>query len=673
MKRIMAKLSAKLLIVIAAVVILLLGAASFIISNVVKKTYFETVVNDIDVSITLMERLVSIYSEALSQQMMTQVRTFLGVYQGDITVDFENRIKTAGDFEAPTIRKGDMVLNTAFDEFQGIDDATGFAPTLFVFEDGIFRRTMTTLPAKPESYGGPLYIPDNQRADILAGKPIFYTMVLYGKIKIGIAYPLTNNAGKVMGAITTSTDLDDALDIVRSDLKNIRVGGDTGYLYIMDAQSGLFVIHPTMEKENGYELKDKEGNAFLKAVGEKKTGQINYDLPRKDGEYEQRIALFKEIKGLNWVAAASISVDDLNSMSRNVQYTMYIVILVTIFIIILAVKYSVGRMIVSPIKRVNAYLRQMASGDFSSAIPVKSIDEIGELSVNLNNTVNQLNDILTLLNNAANEVYSGSREVGEANSDMATGAAQQSESTAAMSESITHMELSIEEMTKHVETTASEAVDIRATAESGGQVLDNTVEEITKLSDSVVRSADNVNELAATANNIGTVLNVITDIADQTNLLALNAAIEAARAGEAGRGFAVVADEVRKLAEKTVDATQEIFAAIKNINEKVNNTVADMQSGVELARASEESTQLLDKEISSILNGIVSISDKINSMVSTIQQQSAFTKEVIEHVHSVEGKADENASLARDSITKVEMLKKLAQNLIERVSTFKLK
>jgi len=219
--------------------------------------------------------------------------------------------------------------------------------------------------------------------------------------------------------------------------------------------------------------------------------------------------------------------------------------------------------------------------------------------------------------------------------------------------------------------TADTAKQARASAEQGGSVVKETVNGMQSIAEVVRVSAATVQELGKSSDQIGEIIGVIDDIADQTNLLALNAAIEAARAGEQGRGFAVVADEVRKLAERTTKATKEIATMIKKIQGDTHGAVTAMEKGTKHV---DEGIKLADRAGTS-LNEIVGISQKVTDMVTQIaaasEEQSTTSEMISKNVEAISTVTGESARGTQEIARASEELKQLTERLSELLSKFK--
>ncbi len=204
-------------------------------------------------------------------------------------------------------------------------------------------------------------------------------------------------------------------------------------------------------------------------------------------------------------------------------------------------------------------------------------------------------------------------------------------------------------------------------------MLENTVNGIRNLSDTVINTSKTINNLGNSSKQIIEIVSVISEIADQTNLLALNAAIEAARAGEHGRGFAVVADEVRKLAERTVQATSEITDMTKGINADVHKSVTEMNKGATLAKEGEQLATELQLSLAEIINGVMETAESINSISAAISIQNASSQKISEDSSKIAGFSKRNAEIASTNKEQAEKLNLLATELLHSVDKFNLK
>jgi methyl-accepting chemotaxis protein len=255
---------------------------------------------------------------------------------------------------------------------------------------------------------------------------------------------------------------------------------------------------------------------------------------------------------------------------------------------------------------------------------------------------------------------------------MAAGSQSQTTQAGEVAASVEEMTKTIVENARTASHTAETSKTAKEAAQKGGRVVDETIVGMKRISAVVSKSSETVRALGKSSDQIGEIVSVIDDIADQTNLLALNAAIEAARAGEQGRGFAVVADEVRKLAERTTKATKEIAAMIKQIQIDTGGAVSSMEEGT---REVENGIELADKA-GSALRDIVEISQSLTAMVAQIAaasgQQSSASEQIAKNVEAISAVTGETAGGTQQIARAAEDLNRLTDELQRLVSTFKL-
>jgi methyl-accepting chemotaxis protein len=271
----------------------------------------------------------------------------------------------------------------------------------------------------------------------------------------------------------------------------------------------------------------------------------------------------------------------------------------------------------------------------------------------------------------AERLASAAGEISASTDEMSATAGQQSANMTAMARTADQMNDTIRQAAENASSSADEARAAGETAEKGGAVVDQTVEAINRINADINQVAQTVGDLAAKSDAIAHVVGVIEDIADQTNLLALNAAIEAARAGEAGRGFAVVADEVRKLAEKTGQATREVSETVKAIGLSTSATVTRMENarsnvgqGVELAS---QAGEMLDR----IVQGVARVSEKVDQIAAAAEQQSAAMNQIAQNVDGMATGAQETASTIGEIAKSAGELSALGARLNQIVAQFK--
>lgn len=349
---------------------------------------------------------------------------------------------------------------------------------------------------------------------------------------------------------------------------------------------------------------------------------------------------------------------------------------ITLGVILLAALISriVIHRIFRPLDEMHDILKQVGegSGDLTNRLRYLEKDEVGDMSRSFNSFIEKLHAIIASVRTTTIELAAAADQVHNTAVVMANGADQVAAQTGTLAGGSSEMSGTSHDIADNCLSLADDARKAAAEAETGAGVVRKTVEVMHRIANRVKESAGTVETLGERSDEIGRIIGTIEDIADQTNLLALNAAIEAARAGEQGRGFAVVADEVRALAERTTKATKEIARMIGTIQADTVTAVASMVEGVREVETGTGEAARSGEAIDRILTQINSVTSQIQQIATSAEEQTATTAMISNNIQSIDQIVGKTAAGAQDSAAAATQLAKLAEHLEQLVGQFKL-
>jgi methyl-accepting chemotaxis protein len=351
-------------------------------------------------------------------------------------------------------------------------------------------------------------------------------------------------------------------------------------------------------------------------------------------------------------------------------------VIITLVIVSLAIAAAVALWIVNSITRpLNAAVEtadRIAERDLTVQVSGVDSTETGQLMAAMGNMVQNLRDIVSQTTDISASIATSSTELHATAEQMASGAEQVACQTQTVATASEQMSATSNDIAQNCHEAARNSQQASSAAESGAQVVSQTVEIMNRIAERVNATSHTVESLGARSDQIGAIVGTIEDIADQTNLLALNAAIEAARAGEQGRGFAVVADEVRALAERTTKATREISEMIKAIQAETKGAVSAMEEGVREVKQGTEEAAKSGSALQEILDQINAVSLQVNQIATAAEEQTATISEITGNITQISEVVQRTAQGSQDSSVAAAQLATLSDDLSTLVTQFKL-
>ena len=336
------------------------------------------------------------------------------------------------------------------------------------------------------------------------------------------------------------------------------------------------------------------------------------------------------------------------------------------------VAWLVIRSISRPLRAATQAAERIAKGDLAGAVEVRGSDEAAALMDAIARMQSGLRDMVVRINSGVSQLSTAAGGLSTSADQVARASQTQSESAAAVASSVEQVTVSIVQLSERAGETQQISSEANRASREGFAIVHQSAAEITSIAQSVDRAAGVVKALGEKSRQIATIVNVIKDIADQTNLLALNAAIEAARAGEQGRGFAVVADEVRKLSEKTAGSTQEIAAMIDSILRGTQDAVSSMEEGVTRVQTGMDLARQAGTSMSELQESSAHMLQAVSDMSSALKEQSMAANEIARQVERMAQMSEENGVAVKQTAQASQDLETLSGELRQAVCSFRL-
>ncbi|ULH01702.1 methyl-accepting chemotaxis protein [Aeromonas caviae] len=456
-------------------------------------------------------------------------------------------------------------------------------------------------------------------------------------------------------------------------LDSMRFDGDN-YLFVLDEDRRV-VVHPAKPELVGQQMGNNPAESHWQHMVDLgkggHQGRLEYQWVSPSGEAAQKMSLVTGYQPWGWILGSGVLLQDIEAtMWSQYEWMGGATLLVILLMGLLGL--AISRSIVNPLAEINKAMARVAAGDLVVSIPVLGRDELGAVA-------SSTNQGLDAIRRALLEASQGARNVADAALRIAASAEQtnqavnsQRDQLAQLATAMNEMSATIADVAGHAENTARDTQDATSEAGLGNQDVHASVHGIQALATEVDQATSQVNLLKEGVMQISEVTAVISAISEQTNLLALNAAIEAARAGEQGRGFAVVADEVRQLASRTRHSTEEIQSTITQLQQRAVTAANAMDASRKLAESSVNQSEKAGQDLSLIVNHIQHVSDMATQIATAAEQQSMVAEDMNRNVSGINDSALEMSQAASQLAQESELLAGLSRSLDERLAVFKL-
>ncbi|MBD8188490.1 methyl-accepting chemotaxis protein [Pseudomonas viridiflava] len=462
------------------------------------------------------------------------------------------------------------------------------------------------------------------------------------------------------------------------EIKGLRYS-QNDYFWINDLQP-VMIMHPTNPKLEGQNLsaiRDPDGfavfNEMVTVVKSKGAGLVNYRWPKPGAtDPVKKTSYVQLFQPWGWILGSGVYVDDVAAEFKAQMWNAGIFIAGIVVVMILMLTLIV-RSIVRPLRAAVSAMGNIASGesDLTRTLETHGSDEITELGTHFNAFIAKLRNVVSQLQSSAVALGQASTDLGSNAEQAQNRSQQQSQQMDLVATAVNEVTYGVQDVAKNAEHAASEMRNAESQAQQGQVNIDNSLRQIEHLSGTIGQAVEVMHTLSSESTQIGGVLEVISSIAEQTNLLALNAAIEAARAGEQGRGFAVVADEVRLLAQRTQKSTAEIQAMIERLQRHSDAAVKVIGDSSRSSQLTIEQANQAGQSLSSISQALRNLNGLNASIASATLQQSHVVDDINQNVTQAAQLSQSTALAAEQSTTASQHLRRLSEQLNDLLKQFR--
>ncbi|HHQ4565912.1 methyl-accepting chemotaxis protein [Aeromonas hydrophila] len=538
----------------------------------------------------------------------------------------------------------------------------GFGLTYFGSTQGVMTRQDPSLnTGNYDPRERPWYQDAVKAGQLIVTAP--YVSVTMQKLVVTLSEPVLHQ-GELVGAVGANLALDKLIDEVLA----MQVQGE-GYAMLLDS-SGLIVGHPNKElalKQIG------ELSPDLSAATFQQWGRENNELHAATLDGRDVLLAVQPVAGTDWLLAMVMYRDVLEAPLATLLWQLVGLTLV-LMLMFSALLTAMFKYLFADLGRVAGALHDIAhgEGDLTVHINTRSKDEVGQLAESFNQFVARLHGIVSRLRDVTVELAAQSRAQAAGAQSRSQRVRQQQDEIVMVATAVTEMASATQEIAGNAEFAATTSGDAVKLAVAGQSQVGQSQRSITGLADEVADASQIIVELDAHAQKISGILATISGIAEQTNLLALNAAIEAARAGEQGRGFAVVADEVRVLSRRTHDSTDEIQQMIETLQQTTRRAVSGMETSRQLAGTSVEDAESANLSLGQINEAIGAISDMATQIAAAAEEQTSVTSEISRNTENIRHVSQELAEQANQEAAQAAELKGLTERLEQEIGRFRL-
>ena len=626
---------------------------------------------------TLIVEKLKFYDETLKINANRLSNAFFSMLDGQLELDNTLSMQV-GKYYSPLLMFNSTPLNMDFTYPDKFTELTNGTATVFVRYEDDFLRITTSLRKEDGSRAIGTLLGKNHPGykNLINGKKYIGRAHLFNRDYMTVYSPVTDQTGKTIAILYVGFDFTEGLTTLYDALEKMRFGKNGGVLMFNAKKGdnyGKVILHPTLKNTNIFDIKNASGEHIFKSIfnSGKNTAVYNW---QENNESRQKIIAFQPFQPWNITVATEGYVDELASESIKLRNILIISSLLGSIVVISLVIVTM-RAGLRPIKSISNMIKEISKGNLQMEIVTNNDSntnneieilnkDIKYLQENLSKLINQISTATDSVNHATQLI------IDTADKSVSNVKTQQREADS-LATAITEMVASSQEIANFTQGAAQETQAVDVMVNKGQEVVNNSVAAVENLAHTIGETSQIINGVDQDSSTISTVLDVIRGISEQTNLLALNAAIEAARAGEQGRGFAVVADEVRTLAQRSHDSTHEIQLIIEKLQHGSKNAVQKMQHGIECSNKSVAEVKNASDSLNSISSSMTKLASMTTEVANTTNNQRVVGEDINRNIVNISDIANETEMHSTQLYDSIKQLQELSATLRETVDIFK--
>jgi methyl-accepting chemotaxis protein len=579
-------------------------------------------------------------------------------FSGGLSLHPDQPVTVAGT-QTPGLHLGDVVLNNNFEEVDEFKQMTAGVATVFVRSGDDFIRISTSLSKQDGSRAIGTLLDHAHPAyqKLMAGQSYVGRALLFERLYMTQYTPVRDSAGQVIAVLFVGFDYTDAQNAQFDNLKRFRIG-HTGSLALLDEQ------HKWLVPPAGVQALEQSATTITELA--RQPGKGSFWSDKSEDFYSVAVPF----EGGPWAVVASMPKAEIRAVTWSVGTRLVIGSLLAMLLAVGATVWLL-RSKLAPLGDLVRQADALGKGDLSARLNVSSQDEIGQLAGSFNQMGQALSTMVEHIRRAAAEVNGRAQALSGLSGGAYEGMEQQSGEISSMAGAVEEFSATSLNIADNMGNTERLAQENARQTRIGRTSMEEASASLEQIAGALNSTATVINTLGQRSEEIGGIVGVITAIADQTNLLALNAAIEAARAGEQGRGFAVVADEVRNLASRTREATDEISGMINSIQQETGNAIATMEQGNVLMQEGLSRNANVASALARIDEQSRSAGQQFAAITTATQEQSSTATLLSSNLQSIALANSEQREVVSNLAITAKELEKLAADLRQEVDRFR--